>query len=79
MLKIRGLGGLGFEDQNIPRKTTRTLPFTRPCRRCAAGKNLILKRPYHARLPLKKAFARRQIRHLHPHVAILSKSEVNQT
>ena len=28
------MGGLGFEDQNIPTRTTRTtLPFTRPCRR----------------------------------------------
>ena len=28
------MGGLDFEDQNVPTtRTTRTLPFTRPCRR----------------------------------------------
>ena len=47
MIQISGAGaviaqmvGLGFEDQNVPtRTTTRTLPFTRPCP-CAAGKKL---------------------------------------
>ena len=31
-----GLGGLCLEDQNVPKTSTRTLPFTRPCC-CAAG------------------------------------------
>ena len=26
-------GGVGFEDQKVPRRRRRTLPFTRPCRR----------------------------------------------
>ena len=30
---LGGMGGMGFEDQNVPTRRRRTLPFTRPCRR----------------------------------------------
>ena len=33
---VGGWGGMGFEDQNVPTRRTRTLSFTRPFR-CAAA------------------------------------------